>query len=399
MSIKPVREPEWGNFLNCDIRSNLIPEPCLQADQPDEAGTFTLSWFMSPPVSDIQGYVLQEAVRADFKDAVDIYAGSDDRRTLYGHTPGAYYYRVRTVRDRFTSDWSDGVVVGIEPPSRWLLTEASAYSNDTLLTIQHAVLRLCAARGDLFAVLALPEHYREDDTIAHSQALTTGRIDFFGPEEARTLSFGALYHPWPIGREENRPDEFRRTPPDGAACGLIAQRTIGRGAWVAPANDSLKGVVALTPALAHGRWLDLQDARLNTIYQTPRGFMPMNANTLTADEDWQLINVRRLLMLLRRLAVRLGATYVFEPHSEAFQRVVQRGFEAVLDELFVRGAFAGPTANSAYQVVTDRSVNPPQLIDQGQFVVELRVAPSQPMSFLTVRLVQTGDRTLVTQES
>jgi phage tail sheath protein FI len=41
-------------------------------------------------------------------------------------------------------------------------------------------------------------------------------------------------------------------------------------------------------------------------------------------------------------------------------------------------------------VITDASVNTPYAMDQGRFVVELLVAPAVPMSFLTVKLVQSG---------
>jgi hypothetical protein len=34
-------------------------------------------------------------------------------------------------------------------------------------------------------------------------------------------------------------------------------------------------------------------------------------------------------------------------------------------------------------------------MEQGSFIVELRVAPSLPLRFLTVRLVQSGDRGFV----
>jgi hypothetical protein len=399
--IKPIREPDWSQFLNCDTWSNLIDPPVLSHDEADQLGTFSLNW-TQPEANQI--YVLEEATRADFKDAIVIYAGPDDRLVLYGHAAGVYYYRVRGTRETFSSDWSNGVAVNVAPLTRWVLNPVETYSDETLLTVQHAVLRMCAARGDVFAVLALPEHYREDDAIFHTQTLTTESSGFFGPEESRTLSFGALYHPWLIGREENRsgefrPDEIRRTPPDGAMTGIIAQRTLARGAWIAPANEFLKGVVALTPAIDRSRWLDLQDAQLNLIRHEPKGFTAMNSDTLSTDEELRPINVRRLLILLRRVALRLGATYVFEPNSAVFRRSVQRGFESMLDGMFLRGAFAGPTAATSYQVVTDTSVNTPQSVDQGRFIVELRVAPSLPLTFLTIRLVQTGDRALVTQET
>jgi phage tail sheath protein FI len=100
------------------------------------------------------------------------------------------------------------------------------------------------------------------------------------------------------------------------------------------------------------------------------------------------------LILLRRQALRLGATYVFEPNNEAFRRVVERGFTEMLDGMFERGAFAGATAASSYQVVAGASLNTPESVEQGRFIVELRVAPSMPLSFLTIRLIQTSDRSL-----
>jgi len=48
-------------------------------------------------------------------------------------------------------------------------------------------------------------------------------------------------------------------------------------------------------------------------------------------------------------------------------------------------------------VVTDSSLNSQQAMDNGQFYVLLRVAPSLPMRFLTIRLLQTADRTFVTE--
>jgi len=69
----------------------------------------------------------------------------------------------------------------------------------------------------------------------------------------------------------------------------------------------------------------------------------------------------------------------------------------VLEGLFRQGAFAGRTTDEAFQVVTDRSLNPPASVEQGRFITEIRVAPSLPLHFLTVRLLQTADRTSVTE--
>jgi phage tail sheath protein FI len=107
--------------------------------------------------------------------------------------------------------------------------------------------------------------------------------------------------------------------------------------------------------------------------------------------------VRRLLSLLRRLAVKHGAEYVFEPNNERFRRSVQRGFRSLLDKMFVRGAFAGATPATSYQVVISDSLNNFQSVEQGRFILELRVAPSLPLRFVTVRLINAGGRSSISE--
>ena len=99
----------------------------------------------------------------DFSGAVRIYEGKEHRVLVYGRSQGSYYYHVRIESGGVLSDWSIGVVVSVVPTGRWQLKPVQDYSPDILLTVHRALLRLCAARGDIFAVLALPEHYREDD--------------------------------------------------------------------------------------------------------------------------------------------------------------------------------------------------------------------------------------------
>ncbi|MBO0779034.1 MAG: hypothetical protein J2P37_09435 [Ktedonobacteraceae bacterium] len=399
--IPSAREPEWGYFLNCDIRNIGVPQ--LYKDyELDEvsAGTFRLNW--TTPEADAS-YTLEEATTPDFSGAVVIggYTPATNFVTIYGRSPGDYYYRVRAEVGDVPGDWSNGVVVRVASELRWRLNMVEEYVEGIVRMVQRALLRMCAARGDMLAVMALPEHYREDAAIQHATALTSpaGPAKKLAEVEANVLSYGALYHPWLNGREEDVVTEVRRTPPDGAMCGIMARRAIARGAWIAPANEVVRGVVSLTPAIARAHWLRLQEAQINLVRQEARGFLTFSADTLSSDPTLRPINVRRLLILLRRLALRLGTAYVFEPNSDAFRRLVQRNFEAMLGQMFARGAFAGSTPQTAFQVITDRSLNTPQNVDAGRFIVELRVSPSLPMTFLTVRLVQTGERSIVTEGS
>jgi hypothetical protein len=374
------------------------PAPAfLEAGPADAAGSFAVAWTPLAGAS----FTLDEATRPGFEDAYGLYEGGADRVDVRGRSPGTYSYRVRASLGASQGPWSAGASVTVAPPLRYVLTPATPSSPAPLLAVQRSLLRLCAARGDVLAALSLPEAHGPDDAIAHAallQAPPTGDagVQALSFGEQHDLSFGALYHPWLVRVEAAAPADLRREPPDGAVCGVMARRALERGAWVAPANEPLAGVVDLSPAIGPARWADLQDAQVNVVRQEPRGFVALAADTLALEPDFVPIPARRLLALVRRAALRLGPDYVFEPDDDALRRMVQRGFEELLGELYARGAFAGASAASAFQVVAG-SPEAPGAADQGLFFVELRVAPSLPMRFVTVRLVQGGDGAAVTE--
>lgn len=387
----PVQcESQQSLFFSCEQR--VIPPPTLLVvEPPDDLNTFTLNWFTSSTGNDVS-FLLQEASDQCFGDITSLYTSKNDLLTLYGRSPGDYYYRVHVTIDGVTSDWSVGLHVHLAPSARWQLRAKSAYTGDTLAALHRALLRLCAARGDMCTLLTFPEHYYAADVIEHVTRLKAGTDPGQGDVppllgEPLAFSYGSLYHPWLLALDDVVTGEVKRIPPDGVVCGMIAQRAIERGAWIAPANVALLGVVGLTPPISRSYWLQLQNIQVNLIRQEPRGFVVLNADTLSDDEDLRPFNVRRLLILLRRQALLQGANYVFEPNDDSFRRLVQRSFEATLEQMFVRGAFAGSTPESAFQVRVDETLNTPQSVDQGQFIVELRVAPSLPLTFMTVRLV------------
>jgi hypothetical protein len=400
----PLPVLDDGAFLVCDLTTPAAPS--LRAVAETSTGQYTVSWDSDAPAPGAR-FFLQEAAAPDFSDAADVYEGDGHNLDFYGHRPGNYYYRVRVEVGGVSSDWSKGIVVQVMPRSAWRLNDPDPLPQASLLAVQRALLRLCAARGDLLAVLSLPEHYRDDNALAHAGELRRlgdlgAGIDALGVPplgygEVDSLSYGALYHPWLIGREDT--GDLRRSPPDGASCGILALRALARGAWVAPANEPLTDVVALDRPAARDNLADLQEAQVNVVRQEPQGFLCLAADTLSLDDELRPINVRRLLMLLRRLALRLGPTYVFEPDGDALRRMVQRGFESALGYLFERGAFAGGTAETSFQVVAGTGPTAAADAELGRFVVELRVAPSRPLTFLTVRLVQTGDSGQVTEGS
>jgi hypothetical protein len=383
--IPRVNEPPAGQFQACDLQ--IIAAPVLTLN--DLGGSkYQLLWAPLPGAVDF----LEEAVDPNFATAAVKSQTSTGNVTIYGQPTGDYYYRVRRQIGSISSDYSNGVAIRIDAATAWKEQAATDYNDQALFDVHSALLRMSAARGDLLAVLALPSHYRELQASAHALQLKTTLAD-----EPAALSFGGLYHPWLIGREEDDLSNLRTTPPDGAAAGIMAKRSSNRGPWISPANEKLSGVVSLWPVISRDHWQLLQDSQVNLVRQEPAGFLCLSALTLSDDDDLLPINVRRLLSFLRKTAILVGNRYVFEPMSDIFRRGVQRGFEKLLDELARRGAFSGRNQSEQFQVVTEGGLNTSITADQGRFYVELRVAPSLPLRFLTVRLLQQADRTFVTE--
>jgi phage tail sheath protein FI len=78
---------------------------------------------------------------------------------------------------------------------------------------------------------------------------------------------------------------------------------------------------------------------------------------------------------------------------------VERGFTFLLTDMFSRGAFAGATPVESFRVVTSGAINTNADRDAGRFFVELQIAPSLPLQFLTIRLSQSGERFTVLEEA
>lgn len=354
-------------------------------------------------------FVLQAAGERSFLDPEVAYRGKEKTVRLQGWNLAETYFRVRIADEGGFSPWSPILKVTAPGEPRWDVDRSDEGVSRDLVQIHRAMLRMCAARGDMFAVLSMPERYREEQAIAHANELRTlisrnatashvgGVVPALTEEEANCLSFGALYFPWCFAETDRNSRSFLVVPPDGPICGTMASRALARGAWIAPANEVWRGVVGVANRPLHDVEAEemLADARVNVVKHEPVGVLVLSQDTLSWDPDLREINVRRLLMLLRRLAYRVGVRYVFEPNNDAFRRTVQRNFQAVMESLYAKGAFRGKTPSESFRVNTGETVNPPQSVEAGRFFIELKVAPSLPMKFLTVKLVQIGERGFV----
>jgi hypothetical protein len=413
----PRKESYWCSE---EIRSEIVTnepcgktdfEPCRLLQAPwwtDVTGTEAVLHLFWDGHEDGE-FFLQAAGERSFSEPEVVYRGKEKSVGLQGWNLAETYFRVQIVDEEGFSPWSPILRVTVSGEPHWEVDHSVQGMSRDLVQIHRAMLRMCGARGDIFAVLSMPERYREEQAIAHANELRTlisqnATVSYFGgaipaltEEETNCLSFGALYFPWCFAETDRNNRSFLVVPPDGPACGTMASRALARGAWIAPANEVWRGVVGVANRPRHDVEAEemLADARVNVVKHEPVGVLVLSQDTLSWDPDLREISVRRLLTLLRRLAYRVGVRYVFEPNNDAFRRTVQRNFQAVMESLYAKGAFRGKTPSESFRVNTGESVNPPQSVEAGRFFIELKVAPSLPMKFLTVKLLQIGERGFV----
>lgn len=272
-----------------------------------------------------------------------------------------------------------------DPP---VAADPAGYDESGLVDVQRALVVLCAARGDAVALLSLPAHYDPARTLAWRDRLT-GDPALTGGSASGTspVSYAGYWYPWLRVPDPAGLAPLRAVPPDGAVAGTIAARELARGAWIAPAGLPLRGPVQTVPALTGADTARLFNAGANLLRPVPGAISALSAHTLSTDPALLQLSVRRLLILVRKTALTQGQRYTFQTDNDQFRQLVRMRFERILGVLADGGALA------AFQVVAeDGDV-------AGSVVVRLRIAPSNPIEFITISLVRSGEGLLDVLES
>jgi uncharacterized protein len=204
--------------------------------------------------------------------------------------------------------------------------------------------------------------------------------------------FAAAYHPW---LKVSHPGDDRTglvaVNPSAAACGIIARREHLLGVPFGPANELATGVVDVdrrVPAADHD---ELHQSGVNVYLGERDGIRLTAARTLSRDLAYRQLSVRRLVTMLRRVLEQQTQWMVFEPNNQPLRTDVGNLLSSYLRELYLAGAFTGATESEAYFVRCDEALNPPAVVDAGELVAEVGVAPAEPLEFIVLRVRRDAD--------
>lgn len=251
---------------------------------------------------------------------------------------------------------------------------------------QAALVDYCETRGDRIALLSPPISCSRNDGLGIG-ATTAWRNRF-------DSKYAALYYPWlRVVDPLRRPASLTRDlPPCGFVAGQFARTDFETGVHRAPANEPLNWVQDVTVPVDEERHGILNSLGINLIRGfSSRGIRIFGARTLSSDPDWVFLNVRRLLIMIRK-ALNLGLQWaVFEPNNELTRAKARLAIQSFLVAIYQRGALMGANINQAFFVKCDETNNPPDERGNGRLLAEVGVAPSKPFEFVVLRVGRTQD--------
>ncbi|WP_431046327.1 phage tail sheath family protein [Streptomyces sp. P1-3] len=248
---------------------------------------------------------------------------------------------------------------------------------ETVISVQQGLITHCETMGNRIAILDAPPGLSP-------QQVREWRQDRTGFDS----KYATMYYPW-IKVFDPGAGRNAFVPPSGHIAGVWARTDDARGVHKAPANEVVRGAVALQTQLTKGEHDLLNPIGLNCIRAFPgRGIRIWGARTLSSDPAWRYLNVRRLFNYLEESILAGTQWVVFEPNDDALWARVRRVVGAFLVNEWRKGALFGLTPDEAFYVKCDRETNPPESIDAGQVICEIGVAPVKPAEFVVFRLAQ-----------
>ncbi len=272
---------------------------------------------------------------------------------------------------------------------------------------QDAVLSHCEKQRDRFAVLDAPGLDDGSTILQLTQVAQVGAEGKKGKAadaeppagggargglRARVSDggYGAVYFPPLRVRNALNAAQIVETPPSGYIAGIYARSDAARGVHKAPANELVRGAVGLTYQVTQQEQESLNPNGVNCIrFFLNEGIRVWGARTLAPSaSEWRYVPVRRLFNMIEQSIVGATRWVVFEPNDRSLWSAMLRDSKAFLMMLWRQGALMGRTPEQAFFVKCDEETNPQEVIDAGQVVMLIGIAPVKPAEFVIFRIGQ-----------
>tara|TARA_R100000664_G_scaffold18384_1_gene27414 strand:- start:1546 stop:4488 length:2943 start_codon:yes stop_codon:yes gene_type:complete len=263
--------------------------------------------------------------------------------------------------------------------------------------LNRTLVDMCEDRGDAMAVIDLQGGYVPSTENTNAQSARLGSVKSTVDNMKDTLqinsSFGAAYYPW-VHIQDTINNALVWAPPSVAALGAMSYGQKQQELWFAPAGFTRGGlslgaagipVVNVRERLTSKDRDTLYDANVNPIAQFPaEGIVIFGQKTLQVTPSaLDRINVRRLLIFLKRQISTIAATLLFDQNVES----TWNRFKGRVGPL-LQGVKAGLGLED-YRLILDRTTTTPDLIDRNIMYAKIYLKPTRSIEFIAIDFVIT----------
>jgi hypothetical protein len=274
-----------------------------------------------------------------------------------------------------------GGLAAVDEVTMVCVPDAMAFAqngDDTALrALQSKIIAHCELAGDRMAILDAPPNLIPQDVF--EWRMNTAGYD---------SKYATLYYPW-LEVMDPLTNQPIYVPPCGHVAGVWARTDNTRGVHKAPANEVVLGVTGLSFQITHDEQGGLNKEGINCIRAfSGRGIRVWGARTLSSDPEWRYLSVRRLFNFIAESIMEGTQWAVFEPNDERLWSSLRISSSNFLTRVWRDGALFGSTPEQAFYVKCDGETNPPDVIEAGQVVVEIGIAPVKPAEFVVFRISQ-----------
>lgn len=243
-------------------------------------------------------------------------------------------------------------------------------------------LQICESRGDAIYLVDPPFGLRPQQVVDWHNGMLLSDLS-----NAVNSSYGALYWSW-----VRVFDQFSRqevwVPPSGHVASVFSRTAAEAEQWFAPAGLSRGRLltaldVEYSPTQGERDLLYGFNNAVNPIVRFPQdGIVIWGQRTLQrADTALDRVNVRMLLIFLKKSLTRTLRNFIFEPNDRALWSQVTTSVEPFLRDIQNRRGI------NAFRVVVDETNNTPERIDRNELWVTIFIQPTRTVEFIALNLV------------
>ena len=270
---------------------------------------------------------------------------------------------------------------------------APGITNDDLT---ERLIDVAEARADALAIVDLKDVFtpstENTDSFTNNLGTVKTTVSNIQTRDINS-SYACTYYPW-IQAKDTRTDRLVWMPPSVVALGTFASSQAKTEVWFAPAGFTRGGltegsaghpVVQVSERLTSKQRDSLYENNINPIAKFPaEGIVIFGQKTLQpAQSALDRINVRRLMIFVKKQVSRIAATILFDQNVPTtwsrFTSQVNPFLASVQSRLGI----------TEFKVVLDETTTTPDLIDRNILYAKIYIKPARAIEFIAIDFIIT----------